>query len=74
MVNVMTASLTEFAESQLKQAYDIYQVKQLQKHLNAFVMSHLNKEKVNGLFLASLNADIISFEVSLEEKNILEHI
>ena len=66
MVNMMTASLNEFVEDQLKQAYDLYQVKQIQKHLNSFVASHLNKEKVNGIFLQSLNADIISFEVSFD--------
>jgi hypothetical protein len=64
MVSVLSASLSEFAETQLKQAQDVYQVKQIQRHLNAFSTAHLGKEKVNELFIASLNADIISYEVN----------
>ena len=64
MVSVLSASLSEFAEMQLKQAQDVYQVKQIQRHLNAFSTAHLGKERVNVLFIDSLNADIISYEVS----------
>ena len=64
MVSVLSASLSEFAETQLKQAQDVYQVKQIQRHLNAFSTAHLGKEKVNELFIDSLNADIISYEVN----------
>ena len=63
MVSVLSASLSEFAEMQIKQAQDVYQAKQIQRHLNAFSTAHLGKEKVNELFIASLNADIITYEV-----------
>jgi len=61
------ASLNKFVEDQLKQAYDLNQVKQIKEHLNSFVVSHLNKEKVNGIFLQSLNETIISDEVSFNK-------
>ena len=67
MVNMTIASLNKFVEDQLRQAYDLNKVKQIQEHLNSFVASHLNEEKVNGIFLHSLNETIISFEVSFNK-------
>ena len=60
---MMMVSLSEFAESQLKKAYEVNQVKQVQQDLNSFIASILNMDKLNPIFISSLNAEIISIEV-----------